>query len=72
MPRSLDLTAVLKSTFGFDPEDSIRDGRCVPKPIGCGQLCAGFRDERSRVEYTISGLCQSCQDTVFQGADTAE
>lgn len=26
-----------------------------------------FRDELSRREYEISGLCQSCQDAVFDG-----
>lgn len=24
-----------------------------------------FRDEKSRKEYTISGLCQECQDAIF-------
>ena len=26
----------------------------------------GFRDKRSRQEFNISGLCQECQDEVFQ------
>lgn len=25
-----------------------------------------FRDEKSRKEYAISGLCQSCQDDIFK------
>jgi len=25
-----------------------------------------FRDENSRTEYKISGLCQKCQDEVFE------
>lgn len=29
----------------------------------------GFRDELSRKEYRISGLCQACQDRVFGGEE---
>jgi hypothetical protein len=25
-----------------------------------------FRDEKSRKEYSISGICQACQDTLFE------
>lgn len=25
-----------------------------------------FRDDLSKQEYSISGLCQTCQDSVFQ------
>lgn len=39
---------------------------CIPKPLGCGGPATTFNDELSRREYTISGLCQSCQDLVFQ------
>jgi hypothetical protein len=34
----------------------------------CGKLVnavTGFRDELSRKEFRISGLCQACQDKVF-------
>jgi hypothetical protein len=39
--------------------------RCVPPPIGCGRSALRFRDDVSRREYGISGLCQECQDSVF-------
>ena len=41
----------------------IDDRLCVtcPKPI----LDMDFRDEISIKEYGISGMCQSCQDSVF-------
>jgi len=29
----------------------------------------GFRDNESRREYNISGMCQACQDTVFVTAN---
>ena len=31
----------------------------------CGKLVSPFRDELSAKEYTISGLCQKCQDVFF-------
>ena len=33
----------------------------------CGQKPGAFRDESGKKEYGISGMCQSCQDTVFGG-----
>jgi len=31
----------------------------------CNKQIKGFRDELSRKEYQLSGLCQECQDRVF-------
>jgi len=31
----------------------------------CGERVGEFKDELSRKEYTISGMCQKCQDSVF-------
>lgn len=45
---------------------SIIDDTC----IACGLLVESFDDELSAREYTISGLCQACQDSVF-GKDPA-
>ena len=39
--------------------------RCVSPPAGCGGPATQFEDEASRREYTISGLCQKCQNEVF-------
>lgn len=35
--------------------------------IRCNKLAGSFRDELSWKEYGISGLCQRCQDIVFDG-----
>ncbi len=35
--------------------------------ISCGTDANHFRDEISRKEYSISRLCQTCQDSVFGG-----
>ena len=49
------------------------DGRPKPGPDDC-QGCGAkpphkFNDRVSTLEYTISGLCQNCQDEVFSDAD---
>jgi hypothetical protein len=59
----------LKEMFGFDRTVSIRDGKCIPAPIGCGKDITGFKDPLSAIEFRISGLCQECQDKIFGGAE---
>lgn len=45
--------------------EAIYTDKCVNPPIGCGGPATEFRDELSRKEYSISGLCQCCQDKIF-------
>lgn len=64
--KSEGMEQALTKMFGFDRRDSITGGFCT----GFGCLASGitensFRDEISLKEYTISGLCQDCQDKVF-------
>ena len=35
--------------------------------ILCGGPAREFRDEFARLEYSVSGLCQGCQDECFNG-----
>ncbi len=52
--------------FGFQMElDLIKEGKCP----WCKKLIDfnHFRDRSSKKEFTISGLCQSCQDSFFEG-----
>lgn len=44
---------------------AIRGNRCVDVPIGCGKVAENFDGVLSAKEYTISGLCQTCQNEVF-------
>ena len=44
---------------------AIREGRCVDPPVGCGRKVEVFEDARSAREYQISGLCQQCQNEIF-------
>lgn len=42
--------------------DAIRNDLCAFDPR---HDASTFRDDLSRKEYTISGLCQECQDDIF-------
>ena len=48
-------------TFGIDRRTSIRNDVCA----WCDTTVGQFRDQVSEKEYTISGLCQKCQDQVY-------
>lgn len=56
----------LEKLTGVDRRAAITADVCVPAPIGCGKPATQFRDELSRKEFTISGLCQTCQDRFFE------
>lgn len=47
--------------WGRTRTDSIKQDICV----FCGGKASTFRDALSKKEFTISGLCQSCQDSTF-------
>jgi hypothetical protein len=53
-----DLTLNL---FGRSRTLALAGGACVM----CGKPADNFRDELSRKEFGISGVCQRCQDQVF-------
>ena len=59
----------LKAEFGVDREQAILDEVCVPAPIGCGKPVTKFRTQADAKEFEISGLCQSCQDDIFEGEE---
>lgn len=67
--KSEGLEQAMKGMFGFDRRDNIRKNECCPEPIGCGGPAVNFKDDISRTEYTLSGLCQKCQDSVFGSSD---
>lgn len=61
--KSAEITKLLDEMS--DRTISITNDKCVRPPIGCGKPIGEFRDEISKREYTISGLCQACQDEIF-------
>ena len=50
---------------GKDRQTCIEEGICVTCDEGRDIAATSFRDDLSRKEYAISGMCQSCQDDVF-------
>ena len=51
--------------FGKKRSDCIAKGECVT----CDDPDMKFRDTLSHKEWTISGMCQKCQDLTFGGDD---
>ena len=64
--KSEEVEATLKGIFGIDRREAIRKDVCQPRPLGCGGPATKFKDEISKAEYRISGLCQTCQDGIFK------
>lgn len=60
--RSPKITNMLSKMIGTNIVEKIENDICVlcHKPVG------DFKDEVSRREYRISGLCQKCQDDFFE------
>jgi len=61
--KSPGIEHFITETFG-DRRATIQADKCM----SCGNPATDFRNDISRREYRISGLCQMCQDGVF-GAD---
>ena len=49
------------NVFGRSRMLAIAGAQCV----SCGRSATEFRDKVSRKEYSISGMCQKCQDRFF-------
>jgi len=60
--KTLAINQLIHQTFGVDREKSIRSDVCAL----CGKPAIEFEDELSRKEFSISGMCQSCQDKAFR------
>jgi uncharacterized CHY-type Zn-finger protein len=55
------LDGVALAVFGRSRTISIATAKCV----ACGGEAREFRDELSAKEYSLSGMCQACQDKMF-------
>jgi hypothetical protein len=62
-PKAPAIDALLMAITGRSRVDAVDSLTCAT----CGQDAQNksFRDPLSWKEYTISGMCQSCQDSVF-------
>ena len=67
MMNELELAkeAMSLNLYGRSRSIALAAGQCVK----CGEFNLEFRDELSRKEYGISGLCQPCQDQIFGEQD---
>ena len=54
---------------GKDRRGCIEEGICLTCEDAHGIKATSFRDDISRKEYSISAMCQSCQDDVFGVSD---
>lgn len=64
--KAAEIDAFLRMLTGKDRVTTIEDQKCTT----CNEPNFGWRDEVSRREYFISGMCQTCQDIGF--AETEE
>lgn len=55
------IDAFIQKVTGKDRRQTIAEASCMT----CNGAADQFRDELSRREYAISGMCQECQDGVF-------
>lgn len=57
--------AFIQNLMGKNRTETIMNGHCMT----CNNefIADNFRDELSEKEYSISGMCQECQDNVFGG-----
>jgi hypothetical protein len=49
------------ASTGMSRQQAIENNLC----LWCGKIAEEFRDDLSKKEYTISGMCQPCQDETF-------
>jgi len=59
--KSEGIENMLKSFTGRDRRVCVRSNVCTT----CGGDASKFKDALSKKEFTISGMCQKCQDSVF-------
>lgn len=56
---------MLSKLTGVSRVGAVAERSCVT----CSGEAKSFRDSLSKKEYTISGMCQKCQDAVFGVSD---
>ena len=61
-PKTKPINDLLSAMLGKDREATIQGDTCIV----CGKLATTFKDDLSRREYSISGMCKTCQDGFFE------
>ena len=67
--KSIAIEDVLTNISGNHRPTAIRNNECVWCNSQFENSYTHFRDDLSRKEYSISGMCQACQDKVYGEAD---
>ena len=62
--KTPQIDSALAYLFGVDRHKTISNGECIACEV-TGLIASSFSDDVSRKEYSISGMCQSCQDDLF-------
>jgi len=63
--KSAAIDLMLSNLAGKSREIQIASNLCMT----CPGEANSFRDKLSEQEYTISGMCQICQDQIFTGGE---
>jgi hypothetical protein len=59
--KSEPINSFASELIGRGRVESIKGNICTM----CGEFAVGFNDALSEREYTISGMCQDCQDSMY-------
>lgn len=59
--KNPEIDNFLTSITGISRQDAAEKKVCTT----CRKSITSFKDELSKKEYQISGMCQQCQDSVF-------
>jgi hypothetical protein len=59
--KNINIDDFAEKLTGRNRKDTINNNRCV----FCNDPDLNFKDEQSRIEYQISGICQKCQDELW-------
>ena len=59
--KAPEIDEVIKEVLGINRIEAIKSDTCAI----CKSDAKEFRNDISRKEYRISGMCQECQDSVF-------
>lgn len=63
--KSPEIENIIKAFTGRDRIKTIKGNSCMFSELVNKPHVMEFKDELSKKEYAISGLCQSCQDDTF-------
>jgi len=63
-----EIESLLSKLTGVSRVGAVAEASCAT----CGGEASVFRDDVSRKEYTISAMCQDCQDSFFGVSEPEE